>query len=237
MKRTVLTATALVFLAGGSYLVHSSWGQEKKGGKEAREADEAPHRVALIDMNYVFQNYEKLKYLREDLQAKAQEEQNRLKELYKKIQADQAVLKDLSEGSEDYQKLDRKITQMASQLETQNKLSQRDLQKENAKMLHTVYLEVQDVIGEYCDYFKFTLVLQINRGEINNADPQKLMQLLNQPVVYHRKQDDLSVGVIKELNQRYLKAGGEVRPSAKSEKKPGAKKTSAIKPVGGKDGD
>jgi len=228
VKRTVLTATALVFLAGGPYLLHSSSGQEKKG---AKDADEAPHRVALIDMNYVFQNYEKLKYLKEDLQAKAQEEQNRLKELYKKIQADQAVLKDLAEGSEDYQKLDRKITQMASQLETQNKLSQRELQKENAKIVHTIYLEVQDVIAEFCDHFKFTLVLQINRGEINSSDPNKLMQILNQPVVYHRKQDDLSVGVLKELNQRYLKSGGEVRPSAKSDKKPGAKK-SPIKQAG-----
>jgi outer membrane protein len=236
VKRTVLTATALVFLAGGSYLVHSSWGQDKKGGKEAREADEAPHRVALIDMTYVFQNYEKLEYLKKDLQAKAQEDQNRFNEMRKKIQADQAVLKDLAEGSEDYQKLDRKITQMTSQAEAQYKVWQREMQRENAKLVHTVYLEVQDVIAEFCDHFKFTLVLQINRGEINNADPNKLMQLLNQPVVYHRKQDDLSVGVVKELNQRYLKAGGEVRPSAKSEKKPGGKK-SPIKQAGGKDGD
>lgn len=234
MKRLILTAAALLFLAGGSYLAHSVGAQEKKN----READESPHRVGLIDMNYVFQNYEKWKYLKEDLQAKQQEEQNRLREFAKKIQEVQAELKQFDEGSDEFQKRDRKFTQMAAQYETQNKLSQRELQKENVKMLHEVYLEIQDVIQQFCDHYKFTLVIQINRGEINGSDPQKTMQLIQQPVVYHRKQDDLSVGVVKYLNERYLKSGGvEAKVSAKTEKSKPAKKDANIKPAGAKDKD
>ena len=207
MKRMILTATALVFLAGGSYLARSTWGFPNRDNKEA---DETPHRVGLIDLSYVFQNYDKVKQINDEMQESAQAKQAELSELVKRIKAEQAEIKEFAEGSEEYQKRDKKITQMAAQFESAKMVAQREGKVEQAKALHTVYLEAQDAIERFCDHFKFTVVLQINRGQAN--DPSKVMQMLNAPVVWHRKQDDLSEGVVKFLNDKYAKAqGGNVK--------------------------
>lgn len=219
----ILTATALVFLAGGSYLARSTWGFPNKDN----EGDESPHRVGLIDLRYVLENYDKVKQLNDELQEKAQQKQAEFNESAKRVRAEQAELKEFAEGSEEYQKRDRKIAQMVAQLESQQKLVKRELQQESVKNAHTVYLEIQDVIERFCDHFKFTVVLQINRGPAN--DPNKVMQQLNAPVVWHRKQDDLSEGVLKFLNDKYAKAQGANGNQAKV---PGGTKK-PIEQVGG----
>src|SRR5262245_65912209 len=88
-----------------------------------------------------------------------------------------------------------------------------DFQKKKAKLLHTAYLEVQDAVEKFCNHHKFTVIISFNRSDASSSDPQRVNQLLASPVVYHRKRDDLTQGVLDYLNQKYLKsAGGEGKP-------------------------
>ena len=211
MKKLILTATGLLCLAGSSYLLSTGWGQEKKPAREA--AEELPHRVGLIDIGYVFQNYEKLKYELTELSAEMKEAENRWKAKQQKGVELQNELRELNEDSPEFESRRNKLLKMSTDLEAERKMLGLDFQKKKAKLLHTAYLEIQDAVEQFCKTYKFTVIISFNRSDASSSDPQRVNQLLSSPVVYHRKRDDLSQGVLDYLNKNYLKsAGGEAKP-------------------------
>ena len=236
MRKLILTATVCMCLAGGTFLLNSVVGQEKAARKEAA-AEEIPHRIALIDIRYVIDNYDKWKYLQEELKADFQEEENKFKAKVKKLQDMAAELKDFKADSPEYEARRQKAEKLDGDLQFDKKQIQAKLQREQSKMTLTVYHEVHDAVEKFCRHFNYTLVLQFNRSEANSSDPNRAMQIVNQPVVYYRKadtgkcKDDLSEPVVKWLNEKYEKdSGGEGKPVSD---KPAPKKDKNLKPAGG----
>lgn len=224
MRKLILTASGLVCLAGVSYFIGSASGQGQKG---AAAADEVVHKVGLIDMGHIFNEYSKLKVLKEEYTLDMQESETRAKGMVKKIQDLQAELKELKEGSPEYTEREQKFAKLTSEFDTFRKVTQKDLVRKEAKMFHTVYLEVQDNVERLCKHHGYTLVLRFNKDDLNTNDPQKLIQGLNRQVVYHRNRDDMTAAVLKMLNQQYDKAN----PAAASATP--APKRGAIKQVAG----
>jgi len=224
VKKLILTATGFLCLAGCSYLLSTGWGDDKKPPKEA---EELPHRVGLIDIGYVFQKYEKLTYEMTELSAEMKEAENRWKAKQQKGVELQNELRDFTEDSPEFESRRNKLLKMSTDLEAERKMLGLDFQKKKAKLLHTAYLEVQDAVEKFCNHHKFTVIISFNRSEASSTDPQRVNQLLSSPVVYHRKRDDLSQGVLDYLNQKYLKAAGPV-----TEKAP--KKDKEVMPAGAK---
>lgn len=226
MRKLILTATCCTCLAGAAWFLNSVQGQEKTPRKEAA-AEEIPHKIALIDMDYVFKNYEKLKYLQLDLDAEQKEEREKLEGRLKKGREMEAELKDYKPDSPEFDAKKQKLDKLAQDLQFDQKQVQLRLNKERAKMTLTIYHEVHDAVEKFCKAYNYTLVLQFTRSEVNSSDPQRMMQVIAQPVVYFRKgengkcKDDLSEPVVKHLNKEYAKNSGteEGAPSASTPKK------------------
>jgi outer membrane protein len=231
VRKLILTATGFLCLAGGTYFLGTTWGQDKKPA-----AEDVPHRVGLIDMGYVFEHYEKCKYLNEEIAAEMNEANAKFQAKAKRGQDMQAQIKDLNEGSPDYTALETKLVKLAAELETEKKLLNAEFAKKRAKMVHQVYLEVYDAVERFCDHHKFTVIIRFSRTDLNSTDPGKVNQLMNQVVVYHRKRDDLTDGVVKYLNGRLPAAGGEEKPLTDKEKRPTtSKKDKNLKPAEGRE--
>jgi Skp family chaperone for outer membrane proteins len=226
VRKLILTATCCTCLAGAAWFLNPVAGQDKSSRKEAA-AEEIPHKIALIDMEYVFKNYEKFKYLTEDLKAEAQELENGFKEKVKKLQAQAAELKDYKQDTPEYDAKYQKLQKQDTDLKFEQKQNQVKVQREVAKNNLLVYHEIHDAVEKFCKHYNYTLVLQFTRSEVNSSDPQRMMQVIQQPVVYFRKsesgkcRDDLSEPVVKWLNEKYTKdSGNEVAaPAAKSPQK------------------
>jgi Skp family chaperone for outer membrane proteins len=223
VRKLILTATGLVCLAGVSYFIGSAAGQ---GGKSS---DDVPHKIGLIDMGQIFNEYEKLKVLREEQTAAVQESEAKAKKFVASIQTMQADMKEFKEGTPEYTAKEQQFAKLTSDFDTFRKVTQRDLLRKEAKMYHTVYLEVQDAVEKLCNYHGYTMVMRFNKEELNSTDPQKLIQGMNRPVVFHRVRDDMTNTVLKMLNQSFGKAAA---PAAAG----GAKKNN-IKPAGAKLGE
>ncbi len=219
MRKLILTATGFLCLAGGTYFLGNSWGQDKKP-----PAEDLPHRVGLIDLGYVFEHYQKLKYLNEELNIETKEENNRLQLKMKKGQELAEQLKQLNEGTPDYTALENKLVKLGADFESEKKQLQMELARKRAKMMHQVYLEVYDAVEKFCNHHKFTVIIRFSRTDLNSTDPARVQQLMNQIVVYHRKKDDLTDGVVKYLNDRLPAANNEEKPLTDKEKRPAAKK-------------
>jgi Skp family chaperone for outer membrane proteins len=235
VKKLILIATGFVCLAGGSYFLANTWGAPQA------PAEEVPHRVGLIDIGVVFEKYEKLKHLSEELNAEVKEAQDKYIAKQKRGQALQEEMKVYNEGSEEYQSRENKLVKLAAELDTEKKMLGNEFQKKKAKMLHQVYLEIHDAVEKFCDEYKFTVVIKFSRVDLNANDAARINQLMSQPVMYNRKRDDLTDGVVKYLNRNYLEAAGGGNQAAAPKAAGGGnqaappKKDRKVTPAGAKD--
>jgi Skp family chaperone for outer membrane proteins len=210
MKKLILSLSAAAFCTGLT-LSASVQAQQPKPAATA-----SAHQIGLIDMAFVFKNYDKFKTMTAALQEEAKGAQKKADAIIEEMKSLQAKLQEgsLAEGSPDFVKVESQLLKLQTDLETYRKVSQRDFLRKEADIYKTVYLEVQTAVNDYADYYKYTLILRFNRQEVAEADnPQQILNSLGRQVVFYRKQDDLTTPILSYLNEEFKKNGGTTPPA------------------------
>lgn len=164
------------------------------------------HKVALIDMAHLFNEYNKFKDLREQLKGEITQKDETAKLMQKELQAMAAQIKSgsLKPGSPDYEKIETKILNMNSQFEIFKKKAKRDFVLREAQIYKEVYLEVAKAVDQYATFYKYTAVLRFSRKKVDETDdPRELIKNMNNQVVWSDKNADITDEVLKYLNGRY----------------------------------
>jgi outer membrane protein len=196
VKKLVLSTVA-VALACGCVL----WFQKASAQDTAAAA---PTKVGLIDMAYVFKNYEKFKALRDDLKTEIQGSDQQAKAMATKIKNIQDQLKAFKEGSPEFLQKESELTKLGTEFEVFRKAVQRDFLRKEADIYKTVYMEVSDAVKLYAQHYKYAVILRFNREEIeSSSNPDEVLQSMNRQVVYFSPRDDITDAVLKYLNQKY----------------------------------
>ncbi|MCA9079242.1 MAG: OmpH family outer membrane protein [Planctomycetaceae bacterium] len=167
-----------------------------------------PHKVGLIDMAHIFKNYEKFTALTESLQKEIEASDNQAKQMLEALQAKQKLLTGgtLVEGSPDFAKHEAELLDMQTNLETFRRKSQRDFLRKEADVYKTVYLEVEDAVKRYAEYYQYTLVLRFNRQNVDSAEnPRDIISGMNRQVVFHRADEDITDPILSHLNGEWSK--------------------------------
>lgn len=206
MKRFTLSLLTIAFLATSSF-ANAQDGRAKTSKKTA-----APSSVALIDMAYVFQNYEKFKVLREGLQAAVQEsdaEAKRMAESFQTLQKKLAAQsKELDSGSAEYGNIEQQLLDAKGKFESWRAGTQRKLARRETDMLKVVYADVSKMVGGYAKYAGYSLVLRFNsKGVEDEMQPQQAIQAMNRNVIYHEAGNNITEIVLNSLNSKYKKSG------------------------------
>ena len=200
MKKFSLWTTAIV--VAGLFLA--------PGLASAQEAQTkaAPHQIGLIDLAHIFKNYEKFKDKTQSLQTAAEDAEAKAQGMLEQMKQIQGQLQsgNIAAGSVDYNKLEAQLIKLQTELQTFRQVEQRDIVRKQADVYKQIYLEVQDAVGQYAKYYKYTLIMRFNRQEVSEAvDPQTVMQGMNRQVVYYQNQDDLTDPILNFLNEKYRK--------------------------------
>jgi outer membrane protein len=206
VKKIIVCLAAVAVVAGTFVCARTGLGQE------AAKSPPVPHQVGLIDMAQVFKEYEKFKALSDALRAEVEASDTEAKALIEELKQLQAQLTSgtLQEGSPDFQRLESKLVEKQTSLESLRKVKQREFLRKEADVYKTVYLEVQDAVNKYARYYKYTLIMRFDRKPVENADsPQEIIQTMNRQVVYHRGEDDLTEPILNFLNNEYRKTAGK----------------------------
>lgn len=201
--RKVLIVAGLIAALGGSWFGLRA---APAGATDDGQNAAAPAKIALLDLSYVFKNYKKFESLLADMTGEIEEVRAREQRILQQAQTLQGELKSgvFERDSAEFEARENKLIQLQSQLQTQQKLSQKEFSQKSARVHHTVYLEVMDVVKRLADREGYTLVLQFNRPLEGSADdPQKIVMQLQQSVVRHSANDDISDTVLDFLNKRY----------------------------------
>jgi outer membrane protein len=204
VNKSLLSASVVALMSGLLSMSAFAAGETKEA------APSQPHKVALIDMAYVFKNYKKFEMLREDLKSKITASEEEAKSLALELQQLQKDMKNFQEGSAEFAAREKTLTQKSLEFETFRKGLQREFLKEESQIYHTVYMEVADAVAKYASFYKYTLVMRFNSEDLETDNPQKLIEGMNRQVVYHRPEDNITLSVCDFLNKKFntAAAGG-----------------------------
>jgi Skp family chaperone for outer membrane proteins len=214
MRKMLFAAGLIAALGGGWYGLRAA---PAGGTEDARGAASMPSKVAVIDLAHVFKNYKKYETLQGDINDEIEAARGKEQRILQQAQNLQNEMKSgvFERDSTEFESRENKLIQLQSQLQTQRAMAQKDIGQKQARILHTTYLEVMDVVNQLADRQGYTLVLQFNRvGEDAADDPQKIVMQLQQTVVRHPNQDDITDVVLNYLNRRYEQAATPPRNPA-----------------------
>ncbi len=196
MKKLVLSTVAVVLACGCVLSANTASAQDA--------AAPAPTKVGLIDMAFVFKNYDKFKAMREDLKTEIQGSDNQAKAMAGRIKTIQDQLKTFNDNSPEFLEKEKELAKYGSEFEAFRKVAQRDFLRKEAEIYKTVYMEVSDAVKLYAQHYKYAVILRFNREEIeSSSNPETVLQSMNRQVVYFSTRDDITDSVLKYLNQKY----------------------------------
>jgi len=181
-----------------------------------------PHKVGLIDMAHVFQNYRKFEVLREDLKGQIGQSDKQAKQMAAAMKSLQEQMKELKSGSPAYVAVEKKILKTKSEFDAFSQGARRDLMRKESQIYKTIYLEVADAVQKYAAYYNYTLIIRFNRLVLDEkATPPEVVQRMNKQVVYFRSDDDITDSVLQYLNKKYQQSSGTA-PAGRSAASPAA---------------
>ena len=207
--QTGLVAAVVAAVAAAGVVTGTADAQKKPEVK--------PSKVGLIDMARVFQDYWKFENQREDLKAEmismdasAKPKMEELQQLSKQIKEN--VFKT---GTPERDKAESRLFELSSELEALRKKAQVDVMRKESEIYKDIYLEVQQTVGRFSQYYGYDMVIRFNSNKLEETtNPQAVLQQMNRQVVHHNPKDDITQAIIDYLNDRYQKAGGS-EPAAK----------------------
>ena len=177
--------------------------------RQAAPAASAPHKVGLIDMAHVFQEYEKFKVLREDLKAEIERTDAQARQSLDQVTGVQTRIKEFKQGSPEYVQLEKQLLDAKSKYDAFRAGAQRDLMRKESKIYKQIYLEVSDAVKKYADVYSYTLIMRFSRKTVDDSTtPPEIVQGMNKQVVYFRSDDDITDKVLRYLNNQYQNTGG-----------------------------
>jgi Skp family chaperone for outer membrane proteins len=157
VKRTVLLLTGLLALAAAAYV-----GGRLRAQTTGAPAPEPRTRVALINLLYVLEKYERGKALNEEMKAVAQPFQ--AKDTAKMAERDKMVkeAQDPKCTAERREQLEKAVKQIDRERQDNKADYDAAMNKKSDESLKILYCEIQDAATRYAQAHNFDLVLHFN---------------------------------------------------------------------------
>lgn len=176
-----------------------------------------PAKVGLIDMAHLFKEYDRFKDKSEELKADVQKSNEQAKQMGERMQtlANQIKSGTVKPNTPEAKQIEDQLVQLSAQFEAFKKTSQRDFLRKESQIYKEIYLEVTEAVAQYAKFYNYTLIIRFSRNNVDESnDPRQLIQSMNNLVIYHRPEFDITNSVLAYLNKRYQQTAG--KPAATS---------------------
>lgn len=163
------------------------------------EKDDGNTKVALIDINKVFEKHEKFQKKFKDLG-------ERFKELEAMAKTEQAELKRMQdefakkEGSAQTEEEKARIAKRESDLRVALSLEQKALAEQEAQIYFETYQEVATKCEELAKEKGVSLVMRMTKAEMKAEDPNSVRTGLMRMVIYQKEGLDITDEIIAAVN-------------------------------------
>ncbi|EGF25442.1 OmpH family outer membrane protein [Rhodopirellula baltica] len=167
-------------------------------------AQDAGHRIAVVDVAYIFKNNEGIKR-----QVKAVEDN--LKAFDTELTAKRELLKTSLEqlktfqaGSADYTAQEEKVASMESKLRLDMARKRKELADREAKIYYDNYQLISAGVQAIAEYHKINLVLRYNSEDMDLEQGESVIRGVMRNIVYHDEKLDMTPAVMQYLDKKLV---------------------------------
>lgn len=175
-------------------------------------AQESGHRMAVVDVAYIFKNNQGIK-------SQVKEVEDNLKAFDAELQAKRNELKSAAEklksysvGSPDYTSQEEKVASMESKLRLDMARKRKELADREAKIYYDNYQHIAAGVKVLANHYKINLVLRYNSEDMDLQKGESVIRGVMKNIVYHDESLDMTPGVMTYLD-RVLQAGATGNPT------------------------
>jgi Skp family chaperone for outer membrane proteins len=167
-------------------------------------AQPRPYQVAVVDIAQLIKNHPDFTAKQEELQKFAKEKEVEFEARKQKIQEREKTLTGLklTPGTPEHDKAVAEITTLVTDLDKDVKIAQRKVMTENSIILHNVYKEIRDEIGVVAKAAQIAQVMDYRPIEATPADQNSVAAMLEQSLIWHDDNLDISQAIVNRLYQK-----------------------------------
>ena len=175
----------------------------------AASAQDSGHRIAVVDVAFIFKNSEGIK-------AQVKEVENNLKEFDQELQAKREELKSSAEklktfnvGTPQYTALEEQVASMESKLRLDMARKRKELADREAKIYYDNYQHIAAGVKILAQHYKINLVLRYNSEEMELEKGESVIRGVMKNIVYHDDSLDMTPGVMQYLEKVFVANNGK----------------------------
>jgi len=160
------------------------------------------HRVAVVDVAYIFKNHPGIKAQVEKVEADLKAYDAELKAKRDELQQAAEQLKAYKVGSPEYTAQEEKVASLESKLRLDMQRKRQELAQAEAKIYYDNYKQISDGVKFLANHYKINLILRYNSEDMKLENGESVIRGVMKNIVYHDESLDMTKGVMQYLDQR-----------------------------------
>lgn len=206
VKRTNWIPLVVVLVLGFAGVV-TSVASAQTGATTATAAAQPqprPYQVAVVDIAQLIKNHPEFIAKQEELQKFAKSKEVEFEARKQAIADREKTLTGLklTPGTPDHDKAVAEITTLVTDLDKDVKIAQRKVMTENSIILYNVYKEIREEIGVVAKAGRIAQVMDYRPIEATAADQNSVAAMLEQSLIWHDDNLDISQYIVNRLYQK-----------------------------------
>ncbi len=167
-----------------------AWAQESTG-----------HRIAVIDVAYIFKNHEGIKAQVEKVEADLKAYDAELQAKREELKQAAEQLKSFKVGSAEYAAQEERVASMESKLRLDMARKRKELADAEARIYYENYQLIANGVKFLANHYKINLVLRYNSEAMDPDQSDTVIRSVMKTIVYHDDSLDMTKGVMQYLDQ------------------------------------
>ncbi|MEP3901190.1 MAG: OmpH family outer membrane protein [Rhodopirellula bahusiensis] len=165
-------------------------------------AQDAGHRLAVVDVAYIFKNNEgikkQVKAVEDNLKAFDAELTAKREELKNSLEK----LKTYQAGSAEFTAQEERVASMESKLRLDMARKRKELADREAKIYYDNYQLITSGVQAIAEYHKINLVLRYNSEQMDLEQGESVIRGVMRNIVYHDEKLDMTGAVMQYLDKK-----------------------------------
>ncbi len=161
--------------------------------------------IAIVDLNYIFDNYPKFKAATDQLKAEVEAASQMIQRRQDAIQAKAKQRDDTyKRNTLEWDQMNEQLTKELADIEADKQIMRRDFERKETKLYYTSYMEIIGEVNAFAQERQLTMVFRFNGDKVgDNPDSAEVQKFLNRAVLYYNPNIDITPIVLDKLNRRY----------------------------------
>lgn len=175
---------------------------------QAASAQDAGHRVAVVDVAFIFKNHPAIRAQVAAVEGDLKNYGGEVKAKQEEFKAAAEQLKAFKPGSPEYAAQEERVASMESKLRLDMARKKKELSDAEARIYYENYQKIAEGVKYLANVYKINLVLRYNSEDMDLEEGQSVIRGVMKNVVYHDEGIDMTKGVMQYLD-KFSVAGGQ----------------------------